>query len=336
MTSLFFNMLRRLFRNLRSEYDRRASDDMFRLIAEQSVDVICRLGPDQRIRYISPSAHRLFGLRPAELTVLGLNAIVAEEDAPIITAAVQGFAKGQAETATTQVRVVRPDGRLVWVEANARRVSTSDTASDLGFDTVLVMRDITDRKLHEQRLAVLAREDGLTGLANRRAFDEILEQTWRRTVAEGSQMALILLDVDHFKCFNDRYGHQVGDDCLRTIAATVKNCAMLTGELTARYGGEEMAITIADSDVEGATALAEQIRSAVAALRIPHAVKEGNPWVTVSLGVSAAFAGIGGTVAMPGGLLQAADAALYRAKANGRNRLEALLVLAPEETSCCG
>ena len=301
--------------------------ERFRLLAESSADVICQLGPDHRISYISPSALSVFGRPPEDLIGLEPDALIVKEDMPIIAAAAARFARGESETATTQVRIVAPEGRLLWVETHARRLPAANKAE--GFETVLVMRDITDRKVLEEQLTSLALQDGLTGLANRRAFDQALEREWERTVSEGSQMGLLLLDVDHFKLFNDQYGHQVGDDCLRAVGAAVKGCVLRPSDLAARYGGEEIVVVLPGCDAEGAIAIAEQIRLAVEALGIPHAGNDGVSCVTVSLGVATALARSGGTMRMPEGLLQAADAALYRAKSKGRNRTESTLLFAP-------
>jgi diguanylate cyclase (GGDEF)-like protein len=110
----------------------------------------------------------------------------------------------------------------------------------VALELVVVMRDITERKILEDRLASFAMTDGLTGLSNRRSFDEVLDSEWKRTLREGPQISLLLLDLDHFKQFNDEYGHQVGDDCLRAVAATLKGAVRVT-DIAARYGGEEPA-----------------------------------------------------------------------------------------------
>ena len=172
-------------------------------------------------------------------------------------------------------------------------------------------------------LAVAATTDGLTGLANRRRFDEVLGREWRRAAREGTELSLVLLDVDRFKPFNDRYGHQAGDGCLRALAGAVGQIARRPADLAARYGGEEMVLVLPQTDVEGAAQMAEKTRAAVERLRVAH---EGNSpaWVvTVSLGVASAMP-MPGSDAEAGAraLLAAADAALYRAKEKGRNRAE--------------
>ncbi|WP_418125593.1 diguanylate cyclase domain-containing protein [Variovorax sp. 160MFSha2.1] len=168
-------------------------------------------------------------------------------------------------------------------------------------------------------LNTLAMEDGLTGLANRRQFDVTLDTEFSRAMRDASTLALILLDVDCFKQYNDIYGHTAGDECLQTIGRTISNLAARhPGDLAARYGGEELAVLLPNTDVAAAAVLAEKIRSAVRDLEIVHA---GAPdgFVTLSAGVDALSPA--GTRQPPKELIQAADRALYAAKMNGRNRV---------------
>ena len=203
------------------------------------------------------------------------------------------------------------------------------------------MRDITDRKALEEQLSLLALTDDLTGLANRRAFDQALEREWHRTLREGSQISLLLLDIDHFKQFNDRYGQQFGDDCLRAVASGVAG-AVRVSDIAARYGGEELCVVLPACDTIGASEIAERIRCSVESLRLVQegTGKEGKgessadgglqsaASVTVSIGVATALARHGGTMRMPESLLMAADNALYKAKEAGRNRLSTTLLMA--------
>jgi len=303
--------------------------DLVRELAEHSADVICCVGPDRRFTYVSPSARRLFGTAPEEMVGTSSLAMIIEEDLAAVIAGAEQLERGETDVATCQVRVRCADGRLIWVESSARLLSS-------GAGVVLVLRDITQRKLLEQGLAELALRDGLTGLANRRAFDEALDREWRRTVADGTQMALLLLDVDNFKRFNDRYGHQAGDDCLRAVASAVQGSVRQPGDIVGRYGGEEFGIILCNTEAEAAAAMAESIRAQVEALQIPHEGSDCASLVTVSIGVATALARTGGTVRMPEGLVQAADSALYRAKRDGRNRIETALLFAPTERRSAG
>ncbi|MGB3691503.1 MAG: PleD family two-component system response regulator [Spirulinaceae cyanobacterium] len=164
-----------------------------------------------------------------------------------------------------------------------------------------------------QRLATL---DGLTQVANRRCFDEYLNQEWRRMAREKLPLALVLGDIDFFKLYNDTYGHQAGDDCLQKVAALIANEAKRATDLAARYGGEELAVILPNTDINGALKVAKEIRDKVKALGVIH---EASPfkYVSLSLGV-AAFTPTAQT--SPETLIQAADQALYKAKAQGRDR----------------
>lgn len=166
-----------------------------------------------------------------------------------------------------------------------------------------------------QRLSTV---DGLTGLANRRRFDEVLDQECRRARREGMPLALIMTDVDFFKKYNDRYGHQGGDECLRRVAAVLAHGARRPADLAARYGGEEFALVLPHTNEEGAVAVAEGLRSGVAALNILHASSSAASYVTLSLGV--AVAEPDSPALEPQRLIERADAALYEAKRGGRNR----------------
>ncbi|WP_308101714.1 diguanylate cyclase [Paraburkholderia madseniana] len=170
-----------------------------------------------------------------------------------------------------------------------------------------------------QTLERLAMQDGLTGLANRRQFDVALHNEFSRATRHASALALIMLDVDCFKQYNDIYGHAAGDECLRTISGLIRDLtAGRPGDLAARYGGEEIAVLLPNTDVARAVAIADNIRSAIRSLEIEHS---GNPtgFVTISAGVDARIPIRG--AGEPTELILAADKALYEAKSTGRNRV---------------
>ncbi len=168
-----------------------------------------------------------------------------------------------------------------------------------------------------ERLSVLAATDGLTGTANRRTYDGVLQSEWHRAIRSREPIALLMLDIDYFKLYNDRYGHPDGDRALRAVAACIRDCVRRPGDLVARYGGEEFAVLLPDTDRAGALHLAEQIRAAVAGLAMPHA---GSPLgvLTVSIGAAVERPDEGEE---PDVLVQAADEALYAAKRGGRDRV---------------
>ena len=300
----------------------------FKSLVENSVDVICCSGYDRIVRYISPSCFNLLGWKPEELIGRGPEVYILPEDLPQLdTAGVQILA-AEDHIDIAMIRMQRKDGSVVWVEINVRLLHDSVTGEPKEY--VIVMRDMTERKELEGRLSALALTDSLTGLMNRRAFDEALAREWKLAVRYGTQISLLFLDLDHFKLFNDLYGHKAGDDCLRAVAVAVSGAVRVTDRV-ARYGGEEITVILPSTFSSGAVEAAEKVRSAVEALRLNH---EGNPqgkgWITVSVGVATALVQRGETVeGMPEALLEAADSAMYRAKNEGRNRVVKGTVIRP-------
>jgi diguanylate cyclase (GGDEF)-like protein len=183
---------------------------------------------------------------------------------------------------------------------------------------LLLMAHASRRQSAERQLAELARTDAVTGLANRRAFDAEIAREWRRAARAGKPLSLLLLDLDRFKRFNDSYGHQAGDACLRAVGDTLVRSLSRAGDFTARYGGEELVVLLADMAGPGAVAAAEKVRAAIEAVGIPHAGNVPYGVVTASIGVATVTPTADLT---PDALLLGADAALYDAKAGGRNRI---------------
>ena len=166
-----------------------------------------------------------------------------------------------------------------------------------------------------RRLAVV---DGLTGVANRRYFDEAIAEEWSRARRNESSIALIMADVDHFKAYNDTYGHQQGDECLKLVAGTMQSALSRAGDMLARYGGEEFAVILPSTDVAGAFEVAERILNAVSDMRLEHSGSSVADHVTISMGVSALRPDEQSSVQE---LIETADKNLYTAKAQGRNRV---------------
>ena len=168
-----------------------------------------------------------------------------------------------------------------------------------------------------RELELISREDSLTCIANRRCFDSHLSQELKRAARQRSELSLVLIDIDHFKRYNDRYGHQAGDDCLKQVAATLSSGCRRPADLVARYGGEEFALILPDTSLPGAAALCGLLRQAIARLAVPHADSDVSAFVTMSQGIASA---IPGTQATSQSLIERADLALYRAKHEGRDR----------------
>jgi diguanylate cyclase (GGDEF)-like protein len=257
----------------------------------------------------------MIGLKPAEMAY--------PADAERIKAAFAALISGEADRQSPITRRQHRDGRWIWVESQMKAVRDPETGAFLGI--VGALRDITSRKLVEDQLAeanrrleILATRDGLTGLANRRAFDETLVREHRRAMRESESLALIMIDVDRFKSFNDRYGHPAGDECLKQVAHSIATTIRRPGDLATRYGGEEFAVLLPNTDEKGAAEMAERIRLAVRRLALEHEAATDRI-VTISAGVSATEDRTDKMA--PDELVRRADVALYRGKHGGRDQV---------------
>lgn len=219
-------------------------------------------------------------------------------------------------------------GLLLWVGWRFARRLSEDVAEQARLQQEIrsanegleatVRERTAELERSNQQLAALSSTDALTGLANRRRFDEAWTEEWQRAARQGAALALVLIDVDHFKAYNDHYGHQAGDECLRRVAAVLAGEARRAGELVARYGGEEFVVVLPGADAGTARDFAERLRTAVEAEAMPHAHSPAAPVVTISMGVAA---GQPRHEADAEALLKEADVALYHAKRRGRNQV---------------
>lgn len=295
-----------------------SAKDAYRLLAENCLDVVFRLDDRGRFRYISPSAERLFGCPPEELLRregdATANPFLCPDDQPMVAKAIHDHLSGAVAETRLEFRILQVDGTPVWVETNGRAVADPETGRIT--DIVFTMRDTSEKKALELLLSQQARIDALTGLHNRRAFDEALGEALRRSRRSASPVSLILTDVDHFKPYNDTLGHCAGDDCLARIGALLNAAVHRAGDMAARYGGEEFALILPDCPLDAAMDRAEALRCGVMAAALPHPSSPTSDHITISLGV-AEFPANGGD---PAALVAAADAALYEAKKAGRNR----------------
>ena len=187
----------------------------------------------------------------------------------------------------------------------------------------LVEDRTAELQIANELLKELSRVDGLTGIANRRRLDEELDREWKRMSREKRPLSVVLCDIDHFKLYNDTYGHQRGDDCLIKVATAITDSVNRPGDLTARYGGEEFCLVLPETSGLGAMKIAELVRKNVADLNLEHTSSPLTDMVTLSLGVATLIPDMG---SQPSVLLKAADRALYQAKGNGRNRVEQNLI----------
>jgi diguanylate cyclase (GGDEF)-like protein/PAS domain S-box-containing protein len=303
------------------------------LIVEHSSDVLILVGLDGIRRYVSPAVERLLGWRVAEMVgssaLLGNNPpdFVHPEDLQLLLDARAALHTDSVGENAVCFRHRCRDGSWRWVDGRARLRMGVDGAGPK--DLVVTLRDATERKAAEfklmdalERLERMAASDGLTGLANRRHFDGVADTEWRRCARENLPLSVLVLDVDRFKLFNDRYGHPAGDRCLRAIASQLAIAAQRPGDLAARYGGEEFLLLMAHTDRDGAQCVAERVRKLVENLAIAHEGNHADGVVTVSIGAAIAWpADPKNGPESVSALLAAADTALYQAKNGGRNQV---------------
>jgi diguanylate cyclase (GGDEF)-like protein/PAS domain S-box-containing protein len=310
-------LVRQLVRGRHLALELASQEANFRLIAEGSSDIVTRIGLDGTIEYASPATFRILGWSPQQLVgkpaLAGVNAM----DVPHLEEVIASLRRGDAEEARVTYRTGRRGEGEIWAES-ALRVTRNGDGQING--VVAITRDVTQQKHLQVKLEMLAIEDGLTGLANRRRFDERLREEWGRAYRERSSLALLMIDLDHFKAFNDTYGHQAGDECLHAFAGILADEARRGGQLVARYGGEEFALLLPNTDAEGCARAGERIRRALRAAGIPHEKNQPSRRVSASLGGAICRPGIERS-AGPASLVEAADRALYAAKDAGRDRL---------------
>jgi len=206
-------------------------------------------------------------------------------------------------------------GTRLYLAINAGAIYEGDGKLIAVVETI---RDMTIQKQAQMALQELATRDGLTGLANRRCFDDTLQSEWRRAMRSSQLISILMIDVDYFKQYNDTYGHLQGDECLKLIATAMAGVIHRVSDLVARYGGEEFVVILPGNSLDGTRIVAEKIRLAIEKLKLTHEKSDKNI-VTVSIGGAAVIASQASDSA---NLLAAADAALYRAKHSGRNRVD--------------
>ena len=220
--------------------------------------------------------------------------------------------------ATTALHIMAALGLVRFLHAQTLRLLLQDEEKSKLVESLEIAKQ--DLEVVNTHLEGLAATDALTGIANRRVFDLVSEREWRHAAREDKPIAILLLDVDHFKKFNDFYGHQAGDQCLRDIASALLSTLRRGGDLVARYGGEEFVVVLPDSDLDGAAKVGEAIVCAIKALAIPHDASDFGH-VTVSIGAASMVPKPNSMVSL---LTEKADAALYVAKRSGRNQVSIL------------
>lgn len=231
-------------------------------------------------------------------------------------------ANQQNEFFISAVRINHPVKGEVWIQISSR---PSDRKKNDAVIWIGYIIDITDRmnmaanlELLNKKLEALSFSDGLTGVLNRRAFDEALNKEWKHAKRDKGELSLILLDIDYFKRYNDNYGHSAGDNCLKLVSKALSAVIRRETDVVARYGGEEFAILLPETNANEACSLAEECRQSVYRLQLPHEKSEVDSVVTISLGVSTIVPAPDSQVLS---LLESADKSLYQAKQSGRNQV---------------
>lgn len=309
-------ILRQLTRRQRMMQALARQESEFRLLAESSSDLVVRVNADLSITYSSPAAARILGKAPGELVGRSLLTGVSPDDVTEAERMMTAVLKGEQEDCLLSYRFYHPCQGIVWLETALSASRDRETGEVDGL--VGMTRNVTQQKLLEHHLSRQATTDGLTGIANRRLFDERIRREFALAKESGEPLSLMIIDVDHFKGYNDAYGHQKGDECLRNIANCLECQVTRPSDLVARYGGEEFAMILPDTDTEGAFAVCERIHEALTAIAIPHRASSTRPSVTVSIGL--ATQSVRTSYSHHSDLIGQADAQLYVAKSAGRNR----------------
>ncbi|HEX6942844.1 MAG TPA: GGDEF domain-containing protein [Gemmatimonadaceae bacterium] len=321
---------------LKTEGALRESEMRFRLIAENGSDLVSLYSTDGRIVYISPSCERVLGFLPEEMPRMQPWATIHPQDLDRLQRHFNQLLRGEP-VASIQIRMLHKTGRHLWLEM-MWRAALNDAGQVVQLQ--VSSRDITDSKQYERRLedaqrklrqqqdmlqdvnsklSELAALDGLTQLRNRRAFEERLDDETRRWRRQGNNVSLILLDIDHFKSYNDSFGHPKGDEILRGVGRLLRRSLRAT-DFAARYGGEEFAIILPNTDHAGSLVVAEQLRRAI----------ETATWEERAITASIGIATMSEEISTAEDLVDFADRALYRSKQAGRNRVTSGIEVASE------
>ncbi|MFC5548515.1 diguanylate cyclase [Massilia aerilata] len=293
--------------------------DRLRMIVDsmdQGLLIVERCG---RIQYANPACDRYLGYATDELVGRSLAELVARQDSyPDDCAAMEAIGNG-----TREVLIRHRDGGLRAMDLTMTPMHAADG------QFVALLHDITHHKQSEDALQRAAMLDPLTRIANRRHFDAFMEKEWQRAIRNAQPLSLVVLDVDHFKLYNDTLGHAAGDLCLQKVAQALEAHALRPTDLAARYGGEEFVLLFGETPDIAASRLAEAIRTTVEALQLPNPRSPTSPWITVSVGVATIVPTQLDQIEQ---LFVCADRAMYAAKESGRNRVETALAGAAWET----
>ena len=291
--------------------------ERLRTIVNNMAEGLLIIEADGRIQFTNPACDKYLGYQENELAGRAiselLNPLVAQEY-------LEYFARYAASPEMAHSHGTR---EVIIRHRNGSSVCMDLTLTPMYLRQPLfigLLHDITHHKQSEDALQRAAMVDPLTQIANRRHFDSFLEKEWQRAMRSGQPLSLVVLDVDHFKLYNDTLGHPAGDACLQRVASAIASHALRPTDLAARYGGEEFVLLFAETGAETAALMAESIRAHIESLRIPHPRSTTSEWLTVSIGVATIHPH---QLDNTESLFVAADRAMYVAKEGGRNQVRA-------------
>ncbi|MBT5028250.1 MAG: diguanylate cyclase [Nitrospinaceae bacterium] len=293
------------------------SEKKNRLLVEKALDGIITIDDKGVMLTFNPAAEKIFGYTAEEAVGKNISHLMPEP----VSSEHDGYLEKYFKTGikhiigfSREVMGLRKDGVSFPLELNVSEMIWEGNTEFVG-----IVRDISQRRQLEEKLQRLSIIDGLTEIDNRRSFDETLDKEWKRAMRDQIPLSLILMDIDCFKLYNDTYGHQAGDTCLKQVAATLKHYVQRPADLVARYGGEEFVVVLPETSAEGALNMAENLRLGIEGLKVEHDKNSASPYVTVSMGVSTL---IPTREILCETIIANADKALYQAKENGRNQVK--------------
>jgi diguanylate cyclase (GGDEF)-like protein/PAS domain S-box-containing protein len=301
---------------------------IYRLLLDHAEDMIVLATLDGSSRFVSPAVERVLGWTQQQYAALPPNGRVHPDDEAQVHSVVAGLHRGEADH-SMRYRAPTRDGSYRWMHAFVHGYREAEGGPITGY--VATIQDISVLKENEdswsaekhalasenEQLAELAGRDELTGIANRRTFNQALAIECSRQNRAGDCVSLLMIDVDSFKKFNDCYGHQAGDACLQKVARVLEGCAARSEDLAARFGGEEFAVLLPQTESAAAVRVGQCILDAVRGLRMEHA-ETAIGYLTVSIGIATWKSGERMSSTQ---LVEQADAALYESKRAGRDRL---------------
>ena len=289
--------------------------EYYRIMTENLSDIISTFNYEWKYLYISPSSKIVLGYDSKEVVGKSINDFIYSQDIDLVNSFKQRISNASG-IATIRYRFMKKDGSYIWVESTLRTMKGGNGNIE---EWIAASRDITEQKDIEEKLKDMSYIDGLTEIHNRRYFDETIVREWGSAIINSEPISLLILDIDYFKKYNDKYGHLKGDECLKFVASSINKLMLRGSDFVARYGGEEFVIISNNTNESGALAIAERVRANIEVLNIENINSKVKTNLTISIGVATIIPNDAINFKK---LIANADEALYKAKKNGRNRCE--------------